>query len=96
MNTSVTMATYMVITSDTLDGQLKTANKFIKEHNYGLAARVLNDVIKNIRCADVVQCNKDLLDHTVEGCYRALLDIAFKRYNGAQNRVHNMHNYLAK
>lgn len=92
--TNQTMAAYMVMTADILDGQLKTTSRFMKEKNYGLAAKVLNDIIKSIRCAHIVQCNKYVLDSTIDGCYRALLDIAFKRYHGAQHRVYIMQNSL--
>lgn len=83
-------STFTYVSRDIIDGQLSVANKLMRERRYDLAVKVLNDIIRSIRNAYIVQCDKNILEYIHEEVYRSLLDIAFKRPHDASFRIKEM------
>lgn len=86
--------TFTYVSREIIDGQLSVAQKLMRDRRYDLAAKVLNDIVRSIRNAYIVRCDKTVLDNVLEEVYRTLLDIAFKRHHDAFFRIKEVQTLL--
>ena len=93
MNSLVNKYTY--VSKDTIDGQLRIVYMLMNNKNYKGACNTISNLIHNIHCAVICECEKEILSNIVNESYRSLVDIAFKRYNSVNNRIVDMH-YMVK
>ncbi len=84
------MANYTCITNEILHGQMRVVSSLFMEKKYMPAKKVLNDILSSIRHAYIIECDKNRLSNIIDETYRTLIDIAFRRYNDAHNRVKDM------
>lgn len=74
-----------------IDGQLMVVYRLMKNGRYDAACNVLNDIVRNIRYTKKGKYDIAILSRIVDESYRALVDIAMGRYEGAHHKVRNMH-----
>lgn len=82
--------TFTCLSDEIIYGQMKVASLLLRDKNYYNAKKVLNDIITSTRCAYIIECDKCRLSFIIDETYRILIDMAFKRYSDAHNRVKNM------
>lgn len=85
------LATYTYVSNESIDGQLKVIYKLMINDNYNGASKTIKSIISNINFAYIYKCNKKLLSNIIDESYRALIDMTFKRYENAHDRIRNMH-----
>lgn len=93
MNSFVNKYTY--VSKETIDGQLRIVYMLMRNKNYKGACNTIHNLIHDIHCAVIYDCEKEILSNIVSESYRSLIDIAFKRYNAVNNRIIDMH-YMVK
>ena len=82
---------YTYVSNEIIDGQLRVVYMLLKKEEYNLVSKVINDIINNIRFAYISDTNKKTLGFLIDESYKALVDLAFKRYRNVHDKVRNMH-----
>lgn len=82
--------TYSCITNELIYGQMRVVSKLFNEKRYFPAKKILNELLSNIRCAYIIEYDKNRLSCIIDETYRTLVDMAFRRYSDAHNRVKDM------
>ncbi len=82
--------TYTYISDEIIHGQMRVVSVLMNNKEYTNAKKILNDILSSTRCAYINDCNKKRLSNIIDETYRTLLDMAFRRYYDAHNRVKDM------
>ena len=79
-----------LLSREGLARQILVTHTLLDNQNYKMAAKELNDIVRNIRKHEISDCDKGFMHSMVDYSFRTLIDISFKRYDEAIQRTTTM------